>query len=233
MPLTGEAGRTYHREYMRRRREQLRSVKPGATTAPRKNPIPKPDWQAEGGPNEEQLKFAYFNRAGLAESFAVWPENAPMPLDAEMVDWGEHVIAGWTSLVHKMRERMYPGAVKPGATGAAQLEIEELKAKLAAANAKIATLLTLQWDYRDIGDGRYFSQASTLAGDYAVYWTALNKPRGGGENRRRPLPEGESFEASFSPWGKNNRRLKDRPLGTFATLDDAQAACQEHARAVT
>jgi hypothetical protein len=138
--------------------------------------------------------------------------------------------------MRRRRESVKPG-VRPGKTDgemdALKAEIARLKAELATAIARIATLLTLHWGNQSLGDDLYLSRAATPAGTYTVTWHALNKPRGGGE--WQPLPiEGDSFEASFSPWAKDGRRrLKTRPVGIFAALDEARAACQEHARAVT
>jgi hypothetical protein len=125
--------------------------------------------------------------------------------------------------MRRRRDALKLTAVRPGKTDA---ETEALKAEIAALKVKLAEALTLQWGNHGMGDNRFFSSASTIAGSYCVHWTATNKSRGGGE--KKPIPEGESFEAKFSPWGKNNRRLKDRPLGTFPTLDEARAACQEY-----
>jgi hypothetical protein len=114
----------------------------------------------------------------------------------------------------------------------AEQTIAQLRAELAAANARIAELLTLGWSILGIGDGRWFSQATVQAGTYFVGWQATREPPCGGENRRRTPPEGDTFDAHFSPFAKDGRRrLKDRPLGTFPTLYEARAACQEHARA--
>jgi hypothetical protein len=45
---------------------------------------------------------------------------------------------------------------------------------------------------------------------------------------------GEGFVAALLPWNRSGtRRLKRRPLGNFGSLDEAKAACQEHARAIT
>jgi hypothetical protein len=124
------------------------------------------------------------------------------------------------------------GGVKPVQPAAGAAEMDALKAELAAANAEIWTLKTLCWRTHGAGGGRYFSMAEPLAGAYGIHWTALRRPVSrGGSGEKRPLPEGDSYEANFSPWGKNNRRKKTQQLGTFPTLDEAMAACQEHARA--
>jgi hypothetical protein len=113
-------------------------------------------------------------------------------------------------------------------------EIERLKAELATANAEIWTLKTLHWGSRDLGANRFCSIASTLAGDYAVHWTALHVPKQSREKMPIPIEGVESFEASFLPWNKSgNGRLKERAVGNFPTHDEAMAACQEHARALT
>ena len=94
-------------------------------------------------------------------------------------------------------------------------ELARLKAELAAANVEIATLRTLHWANFDVGAGRRLSKAEPYSGAYAVHWHVAV----------------DVFEANFSPWGKNNRRRKTQPIGDFESLDEARAACQEHARA--
>jgi hypothetical protein len=84
-----------------------------------------------------------------------------------------------------------------------------------AANVEIATLRTLHWANFDVGAGRRLSKAEPYSGAYAVHWHVAV----------------DVFEANFSPWGKNNRRRKTQPIGDFESLDEARAACQEHARA--
>ena len=137
--------------------------------------------------------------------------------------------------MRRRRDALKAGAVRPGKTDAEvealKAENEKLKAQLAAAHAEIWTLKTLKWGHGSFGDGRYFSKAEPDAGAYLIHWHTLHKPRGGGEWRQLPI-EAESFEASFSPWGKNNRRKKTQPIGTFTTYDEALAACQAHARTI-
>ena len=80
-------------------------------------------------PTPEQYRFAYFNRAGLAVSFASWPDGAPEP-DAEMVDWADGVIEAWVKLRDSLKERVdRPEAVAARAVAASKAaELGEIEA---------------------------------------------------------------------------------------------------------
>jgi hypothetical protein len=103
-----------------------------------------------------------------------------------------------------MRRRR-AGIVRPGKTDE---ETEALKAEIVALKAKLAEALTLRWGNHGWGDGRYFSEASTIAGGYGIHWTATDKPRGGGEKQSLPIEAPAGFVAHYSPWGKGNRRRR-------------------------
>jgi hypothetical protein len=76
---------------------------------------------------------------------------------------------------------------------------------------------TLTWMQFNQGAGRIWL-AETDAGAYSVF---------------RPDDNLGSFEARFALWSRSGRRLKKRLLGKFATIDEAKAACQEHASAIS
>ena len=85
-----------------------------------------------------------------------------------------------TERSQRRRAAMQQNATKPEATISAT-ELDALRQEIADLRAKLAVALTLRWSYLDGGAGRVFGLASTLTGDYAVHWTATNRPRSRGE----------------------------------------------------